>query len=51
LLWCGIIVLDPNSTDAMQLLALVASILAPGIVYWLVRVPVPRDPTAERTKA
>lgn len=32
-----LIILDLKTTDAMQLLALAAAILALGIVYWLVR--------------
>jgi len=32
-----LIILDPSSTDAPQLLALAAAILALGTVYWLVR--------------
>ncbi len=46
-----IIILDLKSTEAMQLMALAAAILALGIVYWLVRVPMHRNPELERTKA
>jgi uncharacterized membrane protein (DUF373 family) len=32
-----VIILDLTETDAWQLLALAAAILAPGSVYWLIR--------------
>jgi uncharacterized membrane protein (DUF373 family) len=45
-----LLLLDLNTTDALQLFALAAAILALGGVYWLIRDQDIRD-AAERVKA
>jgi uncharacterized membrane protein (DUF373 family) len=44
-----LLILDVTATDALQLIALAAAILALGGVYWLVRPRDPRERAVQRT--
>jgi uncharacterized membrane protein (DUF373 family) len=43
-----LLILDVVTTEALQLFALAAAILALGGVYWLMRAPDPREPAFRR---
>ena len=46
-----LLIIDPNATDALHLLALSAAILALGGVYWLVRYGDRHEPASQRSPA